>query len=45
MDPLLAEIWAWVKVAAVAYGVLAAVILVVAIVFFVYLFRQIAKDF
>ena len=45
MDPLLAEIWAWVKAAAVAYGIIAAVAFVVAIVFFVYLFRQIAKDF
>ena len=45
MDPLLAEIWAWIKAAVVAYGVMVGVVFVVVIVFFVYLFRQIAKDF
>ncbi|GAI19471.1 unnamed protein product [marine sediment metagenome] len=44
-DQLLAEIWAWVKGAAIIYGVVIAVIVALALIFIIKVFRGLMKDF
>lgn len=45
MEPMLLEVWTWLKVAVTIYGVVAAVVLVLALVFIVLIFRKLMRDF